>query len=375
MLVERKLGSDPEVYPFTRNSKVYQNYSHALYLASIGTGLQFKTTKLLPNRNFNSLSQLNIYKSADIIHLHNLHGNYFDLELLPKISQEKTVVWTLQDMWAFTGHCAHALSSNNWHTNQCRNCGHNDRHPPIMIDTGHYFWKLKQQIYRKSQLNLVAPSNWLAGLIRKSMLKTHPMTVIHNGADTTVFKSIPKSRARARLGWPEDKFIVLFAANFGTSNPWKGGQYIKTVVEENLLDDSLLVTLGNQISSKSKHLWNLPFIKDRKKMAEYYQAADLLIYPTIADTCPLTVLESMACGTPVVSFATGGVVEMIDHRKDGYLAKYKDITDLIRGINYFKGEPKRLKVATKEASYKIEQKFNLKIMLKKYSSLYEDLLR
>lgn len=376
MLVEKKSGSDKNIQTFARRSQssLYRKYFNYSWWFSIITGTQFLSAKLLLNRNFNSLKQLDFYQHSDLIHLHNLHGNYFDLTSLPLIASQRPLIWTLQDMWSFTGHCAHALDCKNWYTNQCRDCHHNLRYRPILFDTSHEFYLLKQKIYQNTPVHLVAASAWLAQQVKKSILADKPLTVIHNGADTRSFHPLNKQKTRKELNLPSDKPIILFASTYGTKNPWKGGNYLKAIIQNNLYPDYYFVTLGAREYKKTNNLIEIPFISDRHLLVKYYNSADLLFYPSIADTFPLTILESMSCGTPVVAFKTGGISEQITHKKDGYLADYKNLDSLLSGIDYLLDSQSRLVKIQTHARQKIVKSFSLDLMIKKYKNLYQQIL-
>ena len=374
-LVESKTGTQVNIDTFAKNpDTIYKKYAYYVWWASVLSGLQFKTAKYLLGRNYKNIANHSFYKNANLIHLHNLHGNYFNLELLPQISKEKKIIWTLQDMWSLTGHCAHSLDCQKWQNKQCKNCPDLWRYSPIAIDTSNYFFNLKKKIYQGCNLHLVAPSNWLAVKVKKSILKDKPITVIYNGADTKVFKPYNKKKIRQELNLPQDKFIVLFAANFGTKNPWKGGNYFEQLVKENPFSNTLFLTLGNKQETKSTNLHNLPFVTDRVKMAKYLSAADVLFYPAIADTCPLTVIESLACGTPVVSFKTGGIPELIKHSQTGYLTKTNNLDELVKGVELFQNNPNKLNQASKLASLDVSKRLSLKITIEKYENLYTSIL-
>ena len=375
-LVGDRYMPDSNIYSMATNHFLYPQLEKFALYASILTGAQYLAGKYLLNRNYKSLASIKAYTQADLIHLHNLHGMNFNLDLLPQISATKPVIWTLQDEWSFTGHCAKTMRCIKWQEAECQNCPFLRRYSPIYLDTSNYFYRRKRSLYQKSSFHLVAASNWLASKIKSSILAKFPLSVIHNGADTDIFKPANRKALKQKLGLPQGKFVISFIANHGNKNPWKGSQFVQEIVRRKVSPDFLFLSIGNPLANKvSRNYWELPFISDRSRLAEYYAASDILIHPSLADTCPLTVFEALACGTPVVAFSTEGIVEMIDHRKDGYLAGYKDIDDLIKGINFFYDNPEKRKAAGTLGRRKVVKSFTLKHMVKKYSDLYSSVLR
>lgn len=355
---------------FNRHIERYLNYF------GIATGLQYLVAKYILHRDYRDLSWRPEYRQANLIHLHNLHGLFFNLDILPRVAKDKPIVWTLQDEWSFTGHCAKTMGCQKWRLASCENCPFLRRYYPIMLDTSNYFFKRKKNTYSQFKATLVAPSNWMATKIRNSILKDYPIEVIHNGADTNIFKPGSKDKLRSELGLPKDKFIISFIANHGNKNPWKGSFYLQEIISRRVNDKFLFLSVGNPTSQESRdqNYLEIGFVKDRKQLAKYYAASDILIHPSLADTCPLTVFESLACGTPVVAFRTEGIIEMIDHRKDGYLADYENVDDLINGILYFYNHPVIRNRAGRLGRQKVVKHYTLNHMNQKYAKLYKDVL-
>ena len=325
------------------------------------------------------------FKSADIVHCHNLHGNYFNLGTLEKMSAIKPVVWTLHDMWPITAHCAHAFDGkiNEKGFFACPTLG---ILPAIAWHNEKYLEKRKVGIYKNSNFHIVTPSKWLANKVAQSILGNKPLSVIHNGIDTNIFK--PRSdlgRLRSDLGLPTDKRIILIVAKGGASNPWKGGNYAQNLIKAFTGDSrTFFVDLGGNIpammatrkaeqsSYDGPHLKVVSYVTDQDILAKYYSAADMLLYPSIADNCPLVVLEAQACGLPVVAFETGGIPELVDHQKTGYVARYKDIDDLIIGTRWMLSRSSTEYTTMREAVItKIISGFTLEKMTDQYLSLYK----
>jgi glycosyltransferase involved in cell wall biosynthesis len=187
--------------------------------------------------------------------------------------------------------------------------------------------------------------------------------------DETVFINHPKHLSRKKLNLPIDKNILLYISHGGLKQYLKGGHLIEEISGKLNIHDTLVISIGNPISD-SQNTRTLPYIKDEKVLSLYYSAADLMIYPTLADNFPLVVLESLSCGTPVISFDTGGIPEIITHQKTGYIGKYNKISDLVQGITFFLRNPGLLQSASIEARESIMKKFTQEKMISEYLKIY-----
>jgi glycosyltransferase involved in cell wall biosynthesis len=169
--------------------------------------------------------------SADLLHFHNLHGWYFNPYSISALSHHKPVVWTLRDMQSITGHCAHAFTCEKWQTG-CGQCPALDIEPGIPVDTSAQLHRDKKLIYEHSHLWIVTPSQWLKKKVEKSILKDHPVELIHNAVDTATFRPYDKPEVRNQLAIPKDRFVVGAVAHGGAlRNPWKGGEYTLAALE------------------------------------------------------------------------------------------------------------------------------------------------
>ena len=317
------------------------------------------------------------FKQADIVHCHNLHSYYFNLGTLKKISQLKPVVWTFHDMWPITAHCGHAFNGV-MQNNGFFNCPSLDIFPPIAWHNEKYLESRKDKIYKNSNFHIVTPSKWLAGKVRQSTLKDKPISVIYNGVDTSIFKPLRSDlhKLRSDLNLPLNKRIILIVAKGGAGNQWKGGSYAQEAIKAFIGDSrAFFVDLGGNTSHDSQQLKAVSYVPDPATLAKYYSAADMLLYPSIADNCPLVVLEAMACGLPIVSFATGGIPELVDHLKTGYIALYKDTDDLVNGTNWIiSRSPDELTTMRETAVAKINSGFTLDHITEQYLELYKSMV-
>ena len=250
----------------------------------------------------------------DVIHLHNIHGHYINVKLLFDYINKHNipVVWTLHDCWAFTGHCAHFdyAGCKKWLTG-CGNCPMQKSYPVSwFFDRSKGNYKAKKALFTSiEKMHIVTPSDWLKGLCEKSFLGKYPVTAIHNGIDTEVFAPAA-SDLRKELGI-ENKFVILGILK--SFSGYKGGEHFLKLADM-LSEDEVMVIAGleEDVAEISDKIILLPQITDDKKLSQVYSMADVFVNPTLQDTFPTINIESIACGTPVVTFSTGGAAEMLD---------------------------------------------------------------
>jgi glycosyltransferase involved in cell wall biosynthesis len=311
----RSTRLDEQIEPFTRHLGL--NYLHLLSSAKI--------------------SQSEAYQTADLINFHNLHTGYFNYLTIPDLTAPKPAVLTLHDMWSFTGHCSYSYDCDRWQTG-CGKCPYPETYPAIRRDNTALEWKLKNWVYRRSNLTIVAPSRWLTEQTQKSMLNRFPIHYIPNGIDTNTYQPLDRRTCRAALGISPQQHVLLFAADSLTEKR-KGGDLLFNALQalpDALKAETVLLTFGGGCKSIAQTLGipihNLGFIGGDRLKAIAYSAADLFVLPTRADNLPLVLQESMACGTPMVSFNIGGVPDLVRPGVTGYLANPEDADDLSSGI-------------------------------------------
>ena len=254
-----------------------------------------------------------------IIHGHNLHGGYFDLRVLPSLCRTAPTVLTLHDAWLMSGHCAHSLQCERWRTG-CGQCPDLSLDPAIPRDATAYNWRRKRNILKQCRLHIVTPSEWLMRKVRESILAPAVLEqhVIPNGIDLTMFRPGNRLAARRKVGIDENTWMLLFVANHARRSAWKDYETMRravALVAEHDPDRSIVfIGLGGSGTMERiglSELRMIPYESDRSALAAYYQAADLYLHAARADTFPTTVLEALACGTPVVATATGGIPEQV----------------------------------------------------------------
>jgi glycosyltransferase involved in cell wall biosynthesis len=284
------------------------------------------------------IKRMGAYNDANILHLHCIHGGFFNYLALPWLTASKPAVFTLHDMWPFTGHCAYSYDCERWETG-CGKCPYPMTYPPVRRDATRIEWRLKDWVYAHSNIVVVCPSHWMTEQARQSMLNCFPIHQIPYGIDTDVYEPLDPEQCRFLLGIPASKKVIGFVAH-RLSESRKGGDLLLKALQslpESLKAEVLLLTLGANESNAFAEAVGIPtlnlgYIDNDRLKAIVYSAADLFVMPTRADNLPLVLMESMACGTPMVSFRIGGVPDLIRPGITGYLAEPENAKDLSDGI-------------------------------------------
>ena len=295
------------------------------YAVRIGSDLDVKChglqSRIFDNTGFGSkkatekfLQWADVYNPA-VLHLHNIHGYYIHIGLLfdwIKKRPNMKVIWTLHDCWTFTGHCSHFdfAGCDRWKTG-CHDCPQKKEYPKsLLFDNSRNNWLNKKELFTGiKHMTIVTPSRWLAGLVKQSFLKEYPVEVIHNGIDLDVFKPTP-SDFRQKHGL-ENKKIIL-----GVASTWDRRKGLYDFIElSKILDDNYQIVLvglsQKQISELPENILGIERTNSTKELAEIYTAADVFFNPTYEDNYPTVNLEAQACGTPVITYHTGGSVESV----------------------------------------------------------------
>ncbi len=314
----------------------------------------------------------------DIIHLHWVCGGFLRIESLKKF--HKPIVWTLHDMWAFTGGC-HYDGSCGRYKDACGACpqlGSRRRH-----DLSRWIWKRKKRAWQGIDITIVTPSRWLAECVKASSLfQRYRIEVIPNGLNIHCFKPIDKKIARDILSLPQDKRLILFGAMDSTTNKRKGFQFLAPVVQvlanNGWHNNVELIVFGSskpdnppEFGLKVNYLGQF---KDEISLAILYAAADVFVLPSTQENLPNTMMESLACGTPVVAFNVGGIPEMVEHQVNGYLAKAFDTDEFASGIKWVLEDPERFLRLGKAAREKVVKEYAIEVQAGRYLNLYEEIL-
>lgn len=309
----------------------------------------------------------------DIIHLHNLHDSYINLPMLFSYIKKHNVptVWTLHDCWAFTGQCPYftIVKCDKWKTG-CHNCPQYKEYPASLYDNTKKMWQLKKKWFTGvKNMTIVTPSRWLARLAQESYLKEYSIQVINNGIDLNVFKPT-QSNFRERYEIPAEKHIIL-----GISFAWSYRKGLDCFVEmaEKLGEQYQIVLVGtdDEIDKNLPHnIISIHRTQNQKELAEVYSAADVFVMPTREENYPTVNMEAIACGTPVVTFDTGGSPEMLDD-KTGIVVEANDIEATKKAI---KDICEKKKCNDEEYIVAHSKKSDMKKRFTEYIELYANVL-
>jgi glycosyltransferase involved in cell wall biosynthesis len=370
MLVEIKKTKSNHIEQIIRKRNLENLISRIPYYFGLSYIGHFSTFKI-PEYSF--------YQQSDILNLHNLHGDYFNYLALPKLTKEKPAVWTLHDMWSFTGHCAYSYDCKKWQSG-CGNCPYLDVVPVIPRDNTAVEWRLKNWIYQCSNIAIVTLSNWLTELTKKSMLSHLSIHHIPNGINTQSYQPLDPLECRSILGIPTNKKVLMFVA-FALNDPRKGGDLLVKSLQnlpDSLKKEIVLLTLGEGGESLSEVV-NIPVISlgyvsgDRLKSIAY-SAADLFVFPTRADNLPLVLQESMACGTPMISFAVGGVPDLVRPGITGELAPPENIQAFAEKIIELLEDDNKRNKLSKNCRHIAETEYSIELQAQRYIELYRQIL-
>jgi glycosyltransferase involved in cell wall biosynthesis len=318
----------------------------------------------------------------DIVHCHNLHGPYFDLRILPTLTRRMPVVLTLHDAWLLSGHCDHSLGCDRWKVG-CGKCPDLRRPHRIRRDATAFNWQRKKMILAESRLYVASPSRWLMDKVEQSMLAEAAIEsrVIPNGVDLSIFSPGSKTSARSKLGIPQEARVLLFAAMGVRRNIWKDHKTIETaiirVAERAQNQHILFVALGDDSPTQrigQAEIRSIPFEDDIKIVAEFYRAADIYVHAARADTFPNTVLEAMACGTPVVATAVGGIPEQVQEGRTGFLVPPGDSEAMAARIILLLSDDECRRAFGEGAANVARQRFDLSCQVETYLAWYRSIL-
>jgi glycosyltransferase involved in cell wall biosynthesis len=356
-------------------SKLFSNIRKVLERTKIKSfGIQ--------NDNF-SISKINSFnyklineKKPDLVHLHWINNGFLSIEDISKI--KAPIVWTLHDMWAFTGGC-HYSDTCERYKKDCGKC-------PLLnlndsVDLSNKILTEKKGLWRNKNINIVSLNNWMKNCVKKSSLfKNNDVCIISNTLNLDIFFPKNKLNSRKKFGLSKNKKIILFGAVNAKSDKRKGFVFLEKALKsipKNVAKNFEAVVFGS--SEKNFCLENglkinfIGKIDSEKKISGLYSCADVFVLPSLEDNLPNTVLEALSCGTPVVAFNIGGVPDMVDHKKNGYLAKPKDFNDLKKGLLWVLNN-KDYSSLSKNARKKIIKEFNPNKITNQYIKLYKKIL-
>ena len=309
------------------------------------------------------------FQEADVIHLHYINQGFLSLDVIDKILRSgKRVIWTMHDMWPFTAICHHSDDCTCFQSH-CHDC-------PLLVrpsakDLSYKVFEKKQRVWQHGRITFVGCSKWIAERARKSALtEGHRVVSIPNVVPQETFHPMPKDEARALFGLPTDKRLLLFSCQ-KVSDERKGMAYMLEALELLKNENIALVVAGSEANITTElPIYTTGYIADEQRMAALYAAVDTFVTPSLQENLPNTIAEAMSCGTPCVGFHIGGIPEMIHHKEDGYVARYRDAHDLAEGIRYVLSNPELSATAAKHA----QETYNEHQVAKLYIAEYRESL-
>jgi glycosyltransferase involved in cell wall biosynthesis len=318
----------------------------------------------------------------DIVHCHNLHGNYIDLRVLPTLGSQIPVVMTLHDAWLFSGHCAHSFACDRWKIG-CGNCPDITIEPAIRCDATTFNWQRKQRIFQQSRLHIATPSQWLMDRVEQSIIAPAIQTqrVIPHGIDFSIFHPAEKQAIRTRLAIPQSATLLLFTANSVYQNRWKDYQTLRAAIcriaEQHERQHLLFYAIGD--TPHTERIGNVEircvaYQYDPKQLAEYYQAADVYLHAANAEVWGLTITEAMACGLPVVATDVGGIGEQLRHGETGLLVPLGDVNGMAEAVSELLRNRSKRESMGAQATAIAQKSFDADRMASDYLGWYEDIL-
>lgn len=345
---------------------------------------QFKKSNLLEMDIANTgtnITTLPEFAQADVIHLHWINQGMLSLNDIRRIIESgKPIVWTMHDMWPFTGICHYAGECKKY-IDSCEHC-------PILYkghkkDLSYQVFQKKENILKGNNICFVACSQWLEKMAKQShLLKNQLIISIPNAINGNIFKPKDKVAARAKLQLPQDKKLLLFGS-IKITDKRKGIDYlikacqILAETQPEFCKNLGVVIIGKQVEVY-KSLFPFPiyymgYVNNDKELPDIYNSVDLYVTPSLQDNLPNTIMEAMACGVPCVGFNIGGIPEMIDHLHNGYVAEYKSAEDFANGIYWALNEGEYQSLS-EEARRKVMVSYSESSIAKKYIDIYNKMI-
>jgi glycosyltransferase involved in cell wall biosynthesis len=371
MLCQKKtLKSSAEIPRFPRMERLLGRVTFRLGLNDVHCIGAFK------------IKNIPAYEEADLLNFHGIHGQFFSYLALPSLTASKPAVFTVRDMWPLTGHCAVNYDCERWKLG-CGRCPYPDAPPalPTKRDSTHIEWKLKNWAYSHSRLTVVTLSRRMTEQAQQSMLGRFPIHHIPNGVDTEAYRPLDPDLCRSALGIPAKKKVLMFAA--GHLNRQNKGSDLLAAALQGLppaLKAEIILLLLGEGGEAIADTFDVPilplgYVGGHRFKALAYSAADLFILPTRGEGLPNVLLESMACGTPMVSFDVGGVPDLVRPGVTGYLARPEDAQDLRHGIFQLLEDAPRQQVMSQQCRAIAVEEYAVELEVQRYIALYHEVLR
>ncbi len=318
----------------------------------------------------------------DLIHAHNLHAfvgrTHFDLRALPHLAAGRSLVLTLHDTWAFTGHCAYFFGCERWRTG-CGTCPDLAMYPAINHDRTRENLQIKAEIYRKLNYTLTGPSNWVVQCARESILRGGMATssVIPNGIDLDFFSPAADPVAvRKSLGLKDDERGLAFISDLGRNTPYRDYRFVEQLAENwrsrGIRDRLVVFEVGGEKGERTTAHGRIigTGVLTREGVRDVLQASTALLHPAKTDNFPTVILESLACGTPVIGSNVGGIPEQIRHGLDGFLYASGDLAGAQNAMQQLIDAETQNGEFRRQARLSAESRFDERRMVDNYEALY-----
>lgn len=373
MLVGYKDSKDTNIEATTKNKWVNRADTYTnIFLQKIGLQYVFVPSA----RGILSHKWL---ENIDVFQLYNVHGGYFNLNLLPILNQKAPIIWRLSDLWPITGHCAYPGECDKWRKG-CGKCPDLNSYPSIGIDTTNFLWNRKKHIYKELDLTVVAPSSWTENAAKNSPLLNNKKIVrIPNGIDIKFFRRIDKIEARKKLGINSNKKAILFSAHVAFNNHRKGTEFLKKVLNKfSQKDDYIFIVIGID-SEKWRgeiplEVFDLPFTTDEEKILLANMSADVVVVPSNVENLPNTILEAFACSKPVVAYNVGGISDVVKDEETGLLSAIDEVEMFYTAIKRILDSNSLKNKLGGNARKLIENEYSIEAEINKYLELYSEIL-
>ena len=381
MLVQRKFSNNQNIVSVNTNyfSKLKTNFRMLVDLLQMKIFTKTKKGRFSFGSIGVNISNHTLIKDADIIHLHWINEGYLSLNSLEELRKlNKPIIWTLHDMWAFTGGCHYSSGCHNY-KDECGRCPYLNF--SYKEDFSFSILNKKKMVFNELNISFLTCSEWLGSIASGTpVLKRKEVYPLHNTLFMDIYKPMDQVEVRIKLNLSKQKFLILFVS-LSIEDERKGFKYLKKSLIEllkknpELSNEIELLVIG---SYSKQWLQEVPCkinavgrITNDKIMSEYYNAADIFLAPSLEDNLPNTVLEALSCGTPVVAFNIGGIPEMVEHKINGYLAEEKSVEDFTNGILWMIQNKNNFKEYKKNARSKIEKEYNPSLIANKYLEIYK----
>lgn len=314
------------------------------------------------------ITQTEDFRWADVVHLHWVNQGMLSLGQIEKIGGSgKKVVWTMHDVWNATAVCHLTLDCMQYREG-CRNC------PRTVPALARHTWHRKQRLYSGSRIIFTTCSQWLRRqALDSSLMHEQEIHAIPNPIDTRIFHPSDRAAARHALGIMDmEQRIVLFVAQ-RLDNPYKGVRYLIDAMR--MLNGNIALAImgsnGGEVAAELPGVktYDLGYQSDPHRIAQIYAAADVFVLPSLSENLPNTIMEAMACGIPSVGFNIGGIPEMIEHKRNGYIARVRDAKDLADGITYCISPDNKAMLST-ACTNKVDQTYSQKAVAEKFLEIY-----